>query len=327
MVDIYAAGVPDAIKCLIPTKFDDFERYLEKLKQNRWNSVKKLDESEEKKRELLKGRNDTLSNEQLFALSRSLKNESFNIEYENLRLARESNFISITCPNAIKYPKIRSQLSETWAESEFIHACKPTEGCVKASERPYWKDGIDFEHRQEHVIYKLAEHQARFEWKEDRQRAKNLNIHLPIGIDYIKWKEDLERVKNQDLKIDYEKFLMKMDHLTNDVDIENILLDQKIRGEERRMKNEMKKILKRFWLLQKEKKIVADGQLFEIDMVNERCLPILHSLTKQPKPAAEKVIKIVPAKAQLAILSKNQDDATEVKSDKNDEGWNGQWSD
>ena len=55
--------------------------------------------------------------------------------------------------------------------------------------------------------------------------------------------------------------------------------------------------------------------------------PILHSLTKQPKPAAEKVIKIVPAKAQLAILSKNQDDATEVKSDKNDEGWNGQWSD
>ena len=286
-----------------------------------------MDESEEKKRELLKGSNDTLSNEQLFALSRSLRGEAYNIEYQNLRLARESNYVSITCPNPIRYPKIRCQLSATWAETGFIHACKPTDACVQSNEQPFWKDGIDFEHRQEHVTYKLAEHQARFEWKEDRQKAKELNIHLPVGIDYFQWKENLERVKNRDIKIDYEKFLIKMDHLSNDVDIENILLDEKIRGEERRMKDEMKKILKRFWMLQKEKKVVADGQLFEMDMINDRCLPIINGLMDRPRPAPKSTVKVVPAKIPLALPYKPKVIAAGAKMDKTDENWNDQWSD
>ena len=327
MTDIYAAGAPDDIKCLVPKQFGAFEKYLDKLKQNRWNTVKRLDESEERKRTLLKGVNDTLSNEQLFALSRSLRNEDYNIEYENLRLARESNYISVTCPSAIKYPKIRSHLSETEAESDFIQACKPTKGCVKSSERPYWKDGIDFEHRQEHVLYKLAEHQARFEWKSDRQKAKELNIHLPIGIDYYKWKEDLEKVKQRDIKIDYEKFLVKLDHLSIDVEIENILLDQKIRGEERKMKEEMKKILKRFWMLQKEKKVVSDGRLFEMDMVNERCLPIINSIMDRPRPAPKEIIKVATVKPQLAILGNAPGSKAVLSKEKKDENWNGQWSD
>ena len=328
--DIYAAGAPDLLKSLVPTKFEEFEKYIEKLRQNRWNCVRKLDVSAQRQRELLKGTNDTLSNDQLFALSRSIRGEEYNIEYENLRLTRESTYISITNPNAIRYPKIRTQLAETWAESAFIQACKPTEDCIRTSSQPFWKDGIDFEHRQEHVMYKLAEHQARFEWKEDRQKAKELNIHLPIGIDYYKWKADLEKVKKSDIRIDYEQFLVKMDHLVDDVEIENILLDQKIRAEERKMKNEMKTILKRFWMLQKEKKVVADGQLFEMDMVNERCLPIINGLMDRPRPAPKMKINILKTQAQLAIenASEEKDKAAKTATKTEDpNNWNDQWSD
>ena len=325
--DIYAAGASDMLKCPIPKQYDEFVLYLARLKQIRWDTIKKLAENENRKREMLKGLNDTLSDFQLFELSKSLRCESFNIEHSNLALARESNYISITKPAAIKLPRVRTHLTETWAENEFIHRCKPTNDCVKSKIHPFWKDGIDFEYRQEHVMYKLAEHQAQFEWKKDRQHDKDLNIRLPIGISYYQWKQDQENIRKNDLKNNYEQLLVKMNGLANDVDIDDIIMAQKIRAEEKKMKEEMKIILKRFWDLQKEKKMVSDGKIFELDMINERCLPIINGLLDRPRPAPKFEVKIVKTPTQLAIAcAKNEENDTEHEKEEAQE-WKGQWSD
>ena len=254
MDDVYAAGAPDLLKCPIPKTYQDFRLHLASLRQNRWAAIKKLAESDEKKRELLNGKNDSLSDQELFTLANSMKQEVFNIEYENLRLAKESNFISLTLPKPIKLPNIRKNLDETSEERDFLHACKPTDECVRSNERPFWRDGVDFMQKQEHVLYKLAEEQARFVWKKERQEDKDLNIHLPVSIEYLEWKENQERIKKRDLKINYQHILVKLDHITEEVEVEDILLDQKIKKEERRLKEEIKKNLQKYWMLQKEKK-------------------------------------------------------------------------
>ena len=321
MNDVYAAGAPDLLKCPIPKTFKEFQLYLASLKQNRWESIKKLAESNEKKMELLNCKNDSLSDRELFTLANSMKQEVFNIEYENLRLAKESNFISLTIPKPIKLPNIRKSLDETQEERDFLHACKPIEECVKASERPFWRDGVDFMHKQEHVLYKLAEEQARFVWKTERQEDKDLNIHLPVSIDYLEWKENQERLKKRDIKINYQHIVTKLDHLTEEVEIEDILLDQKIRKEEKRLKEEIKKNLRQFWLLQKEKKTVSDGDLFDLSMINERCLPIINTLMAEPKSDPKVKIHTASPPPQLAIGPSNQP----IKRDSDE--WSAEWSD
>ena len=330
MIDIYAAGAKNLLKCPIPKVYDEFVLYLAHLKQNRWETIKKLADTDERKRELLKGINDTLTDFQLFELSKSVRNEIFNIEHSNLSLARESNYISISKPVPIKIPTVRNHFNETKAESDFVHSCKPTEYCVRSKNIPFWKDGIDFEHRQEHVLYKLAEHQSKFEWKADRQHDKSLNIHLPVGITYYQWKENQENLKRKDLKINYEQFMVKMDNLTNDEDIDDITMAQKIRKEEKRMKEEMKVILKRFWNLQKEKKTVADGKLFDLDMINERCLPIINSLLDRPRAAPKFKVQNISTPPQLAIANSQKEVQKETQKMVNSddkEAWNGEWSD
>lgn len=211
-----------------------------------------------------------------------------------------------------------------------MHSCKPTEYCVRSKNIPFWKDGIDFEHRQEHVIYKLAEHQAKFEWKADRQHDKSLNIHLPVGITYYQWKENQENLKRKDSKINYEQFMAKMENLTNDEDIDDITMAQKIRKEEKRMKEEMKVVLKRFWNLQTEKKTVADGKLFDLDMINERCLPIINSLLDRLRAAPKFKIQTISTPPQLAIANYQkgvQKEIQKVVNNDEKEVWKGEWSD
>ena len=319
--NVYAAGAPDLLKCPVPKTFKPFQLHLAKLKQNRWEVIKKLAETDEKKRELLNGKNDALNDMELFQLSKSMQNEVFNIEYENLRLAKEANFLSLIVLKPIKLPTVRSNLAETSAEKDFLQACKPTEECVRDSERPFWRDGVGFMQRQEHVLYKLAEEKARFVWKHERQADKDLNIHLPVGIDYIQWKTKQEQIKKRDLKTNYSQILVKMDHITEDVEVEDILLGQKIKKEETRLKNEMRKTLQRFWLLQKEKKTVSDGALFDLSMINSRCLPIINELMGKPKPEPKEKIQVVTTPTQLAIGPNNR------KPQNNEDEWKGEWSD
>ena len=320
MSTIYAAGAPDPSECPVPTNFKDFEMFLAKLKQNRWESIKFLSDSENKKRDMLKGINDTLTDAELFSLSKSLSNEMFNIEYANLALARESNFISLFKPAALKLPAVRVHLTETWAEKEFIQSCKPIDSCIASQVRPYWKDGLDFQNRQEHVIYKLAEKEAQFYWKKDRQDDKDLNIRLPVGIDYLEWRDKQERLKRNDIKLNYQQFLSKMEGLTNKIEIDDIEMALKIQDEEKRMKTEIQRLAKRLWLLQKEKKTVADGQIFTLEMINERCLPIINGLLDKPRPAPKFKVKILEKPMQLAITAPNN------KEDKPKDEWNESWS-
>ena len=320
---VYAAGAPDTLKNPIPKNFKDFQLFLAKLKQNRWETLKKIADTEDRKRELLKGLNDTLTDNELFQLSKSLQSETHNIEYSNLKLARESNYISMSAPPAIKLPRVRTNLAENWAEADFIQSCKPTNECVRAPTSPFWKDGMDFQHRQEHVLYKLAEREAKFVWKKDRQDDKDLNIHLPVGIDYLEWKQNQEKIKKNDIKISYQKILLQMNDITNDVKIEDILMDRKIRQEEDRMKAEMKKLLQRYWFLQKEKTVIADAKLFDLGMLNPRCLPIVNSLKDEPNKMPKFNVKVMTSPLALEQPTKKVVD----KNDDEENQWTGRWSD
>ena len=163
----------------------------------------------------------------------------------------------------------------------------------------------------------MAEQKANVEWKKLRQEDKELNINLPLGIEFHQWKQDQERLKKADIRIDYQKILLQLDNLSADVKVKDILLSQKIQREEDKMKNDIKHILKRFWALQKEKKTVADGDLFELHMVNPRCLPIINEIMDEPKDVPNCTITVVPA-IPLAIAA----NPIPVKS----EEWQGEWS-
>ena len=115
-----------------------------------------------------------------------------------------------------------------------------------------------------------------------------------------------------------------MDNLSNKIEIDDIIMAEKIKAEEKRMKMEMKNILHRFWMLQKEKKTVSDGQIFHLDMINERCLPIVNSLMDKPRPAPKFKVRIMP---QLAIANSAVKKEDKVKmSNESESDWKDQWS-
>ena len=308
MIDVFIAGPPD-VEQFPPTKqYVDFQMYLQDLKQLRWEVIRKLSISEERKLQLLQGREDSLDDGELFQLARSMKSEHLNIEYKNLILTREDSFISQFQPETNLIPEVRHTMDLKNMERSFIHMCKPHVNCVLKKTEPYFKDGMDFQTMTECVDYKLTEITAQRSWKKDRQLFKDLHIKLPVSRSFYEWKIRKEQKIAVDPKQNYNRCLAQMESLIEDCDIKDLYMAKQIENGERRLIQEMKVKMNELWLLQKEKKTVSDGQLFDLSMINPRCLPYVN-----------KVLKCPNKEPKMEIIEE------ETESDSSEE-WSGEWS-
>ena len=103
--------------------------------------------------------------------------------------------------------------------------------------------------------------------------------------------------------------------------VPNMDIAHRIQNEETKLIGEMKDLLRRMWNLQKEKKMAADGDLFDMDMVNPRCLPYLNSLLDQPNPTPNVKVTVLDD-THLSITSSPNNKLT----DDSFSDWSGQWS-
>ena len=159
MKDVYISAQSQDTK-LPPLDFPQFMEYIQKLKQSRWDCIRRLQLPQNQQQTLFKGHNDTLSDDELFILAKRIYSERRNIEYPNLRLLRESNFISVYEPSSVKVPRTRSNLALTNVEREFIFSCQPHPMCYPKPNEPYWGDCLDFSEMNECITYRTAELQA-----------------------------------------------------------------------------------------------------------------------------------------------------------------------
>ena len=308
IINAFIAGPPDVTKFPPVKSFDQFQEYLKNLKQLRWDVIRKMNISEEKKMKLLQGRQDYLSDDELFQLARSVKSEFMNIEYRNLDLTREDEYISQYQPETILVPTVRKSLELTNMEKSFLNLCKPHNMCVRKTTEPYWKDGIDFSTMNECVDYKLSALNAQIKWKKERQLLKDLVIKLPVGISFYEWKIRKENAAISNKKLNYDRCLAQFQTLVIDGNVKDLYIAQKIADEEQRMLQELKNKLNDFWNLQQEKLTISDGELFDLKMINPRCLPMVNRLLNRPQPEPKLTIE------------------EQIEEEVSSEDWSGEWS-
>lgn len=309
IIDVFMAGQPDVSKYPPTKNYADFQRYMKNLRQYRWDVIRKLQITEDQKMELFQGKNDSLEDGELFQLARSMKSEYMNIEYGNLELTREDEFISQYQPETILIPSIRSTMALTKLEESFVALCKPHDTCIQKKNAPFWKDGMDFMTMNECVDYKLVEINAKKNWKKERQMMKDLNIHLPVSTSFYEWRWQRENAAFNNNKQNYQRCLAQMKLLKVNCDIKDLSLADKIEKEEDKLIHEMEMKLNQFWNLQKEKCTVADGSIFDTSMVNPRCLPLINGILQKPN--------------RMPLIDIQEED-TEDASQCSD--WSGEWS-
>ena len=149
---------------------------------------------------------------------------------------------------------------------------------------------------------------------------KQLNVHLPVGITFYQWKIQQEHLKKKDIQLNYLKIIKLLDLLTEDCSIPDMDMGDRIQKEEERLQNQIKSNLEQLWRLQKEKRVLADGELFDMKMVNPRCLAYINQLMANPKPEPTVIIRSVPDDPQLSI--ENPTD----KPTSNSSDWTDEWS-
>ena len=308
--DLFITG-PYGTENLPALAFDEFIQYLNKLRQLRWNCIRRLDLEPNQQQRLLKGQYDTLSDDDLFFFAKRIFTERRNLEYPNLRLTRESKFISLREVPARTMPKTRVDLSVNNRERDFIYACQPHPTCLPKPNPPFWGDCLDFSEMNECITYRMAALDAKENWKATRQSLKDLQIQLPVSIPFLEWKRTMEATKKNSLRANYEECLSTMSLLTLKCHIGDAELAGKINDEERRLLTVMKTSLNDLWLLQKEKKTVADGDIFDPKMLNSRCLPKMHKLLGEPN-----------INQTVEVTTISSDETDDSLSD-----WSGEWSD
>lgn len=309
IIDAFTAGPPDITK-FPPTKsFGQFQEYMKKLRQLRWDVIRTMKIPEDNKIQLFQGTSDSLDDGELFQLAVSMKSEFMNLEYRNLDLTREDEYISQYQPATVVIPTTRQNMDLTAMEQSFIHLCKPHDTCIRKSSEPYWKDGMDYMMMTECVDYKLVALTAKTSWKKERQLLKDLNIQLPVGTSFYEWKIRKENTAAQDKKHIYEKCLIQMESLVLEGDVKDLHLAHKIAEEERKLIKEMRTKLSDFWKLQQEKLTISDGELFDLSMINPRCLPMVNALLKVPNKKPSMVIEEAVSESESSL-----------------EEWSGEWS-
>ena len=308
IINVFTAGPPDITK-FPPTKsYVDFQKYMRNLRQLRWDAIRRMSISDDNQMLLFQGQSDFLSDGELFQLARLMQSEYLNIEYGNLSLAREDVYISQYQPNTIVNPEVRESMEYTQLENDFIQMCKPHSTCVHKRTVPYFKDSMDFTTMTECIDYRLAEIAARKTWKKERQSIKNLNIRLPVGTPFYEWKIRKEAAAKANVKQNYTRCIAQLESLVINCNIKDLYVAKQIKDGEERMIQDMKKKLNEFWLLQQEKRTIADGDLFDLSMINPRCLPQVNKMLLRPKPEPKV-------------------DITEEESDvSSNEEWSGEWS-
>ena len=95
---------------------------------------------------------------------------------------------------------------------------------------------------------------------------------------FYEWKQSVAARRSQDLNRQYELCRQTFKNLILDELIEDFNLGDRIQEEEIRLIHDLESTLGKLWNLQKEKKVVADGKLFDPKMLNSRCLPIIDKL-------------------------------------------------
>ena len=297
---------------------DDFIAHIATLRQNRWNSVKLLGLTSNEKLEFLHGKHDSLSDNELYALAKCIHSENVNVSGPDPNFVGTTDVFSLFQPETIKDEGFKQQF-ETPAERSFIFACKPEATCDPCPKSPYWRDSFDFNSRHQRVLYKLAEKEATTEWKKDRQEMKHLNVHLPLSIDFRAWKDQQEHLKKKEIRINYQRILQLLDLLIEDCTVPDFDIADRIAKEEFRLQDEIRNNLNKLWKLQKEKKVAADGELFDMKMVNPWCLPYINQLLPQPKGEPTVIIQLLP---ESKLLVPNEYPVNSPNSS----DWTGEWS-
>ena len=297
----------------------EFIKYLALLKQHRWSSIKLLGVDRQEKLDLLKGKNDSLTDDDLFQLARNIHGETMNINFTQKNPKRLGEVFNLYQPKT-RTPDGRRAMFETPAENRFLLACKPDPSCDSSPKSPFWRDSFDFDSRNQHVTYKLAVKAAQTEWKKERQELKDLNVHLPVGIEFQTWKAEQEALKRNDIRPNYQRILQSLDLLIEHHTIPDMDMGDRIQKEEERLQNQIKSNLEQLWRLQKEKRVLADGDLFDMKMVNPRCLAYINQLLANPKPEPTVIIRSVPDDPQLSI----ENPTDKIISNSSD--WTDEWS-
>ena len=99
-----------------------------------------------------------------------------------------------------------------------------------------------------------------------------------------------------------------MESLIADYNIKDLYIAKQIETGEKKLIQEMKTKLNELWLLQQEKKTISDGQLFDLSMINPRCLPRVNQILNRPNK-----------KPKLEII---EEETESISS----EEWSGEWS-
>ena len=187
--------------------------------------------------------------------------------------------------------------------------CKPHDKCVQQKTEPFWKDGMDYMTMTECVDYKMVAMKAKQNWKKDRQLLKDLNIKLPVSTSFYEWRIRKENAAFNNVKHNYHRCLAQMKSLTIDCKIKDLSLADKIKKEEQKLVHDMELKLNHFWQLQQEKCTIVDGSLFDLSMINPRCLPLINNILSKPNPMPMMVIE-----------------EEEMDTDSQCSDWSGEWS-
>ena len=100
-----------------------------------------------------------------------------------------------------------------------------------------------------------------------------------------------------------------MESMVLEGDVKDLHLAHKIAEEERKLIKEMRTKLSDFWKLQQEKLTISDGELFDLSMINPRCLPMVNALLKVPNKKPSMVIEEAVSESESSL-----------------EEWSGEWS-
>ena len=125
---------------------------------------------------------------------------------------------------------------------------------------------------------------------------------------FYEWRIRKEKAAAVDPKLNYNRCVAQLESLITKCDIKDLYVAKQIENGEKKMIQEMKAKLNEFWLLQQEKKTIADGQLFDLSMINPRCLPQVNKVLNRPRP-----------KPRMDIIEEEYESISS-------EEWSGEWS-